>query len=473
MKKRDLLDMLGDIDSDMIDDAAPDFSKKRRKKRPQNTYMKAIAIAACCTLILCGAMVAAPVINKIVYPDVATTDTGETGSVQATEDGNEGNNAPSCEPTGAPTEEPTVTPTDAPVVEDTHAPTEAPTDLPIEIPTEQATSNEEEPTGAATEGATRPPTGGPIEEPTEGATRPPTGAPIEEPTVESDDNSMQTEQESEDNSYQEPPTIITFGLFTSLAELVSVADESYETIQKYIETNYPDHFINCNDIIKAAEVITTFCIPQTKSNQYAKYLSGNYYCDREELNLYYEIDGVRYRFTYRNTEEEKHKVDEENLLLEDVAYGDKTVDVYMSDDRMVGLDISDGIEVIVTIFSVDTSLPSSNMFDVFDFVMLADISEDFAPDLDNEEPTAEPTAEPTVEQTEALTVEQTEEPTVEPTEGRYPELPVTISVESYGKLNKIFEISRGTLEEFKEYQKKCIEEKNITVLSQAFHNRIK
>jgi hypothetical protein len=345
-------------------------------------------------------------------------------------------------------------------VEDTHAPTETPTDLPIEIPTEQATSNEEEMTGAATEGATRPPTGGPIEEPTEGATRPPTGGPIEEPTegatrpptsgpieeptegatrpptggpieeptegathpptggpieeptVESDDNSMQTEQESEDDSYQEPPTIITFGSFTSLAELVSVADESYETIQKYIETNYPDHFINCNDIINAAEVITTFCVPQTKSNQYAKYLSGNYYCDREELNLYYEIDGVKYRFTYRNTEEEKHQVDEESLLLEDVAYGDKTVDVYMSDDRMVGLDISDGIEVIVTIFSVDTSLPSSNMFDVFDFVMLADIPADDAPDLDNEEPTAEPT----VEQTEALTVEQTEDPTVEPTD---------------------------------------------------------
>ena len=182
MKKRDLLDMLGDIDPDMIDDAAPDFGKKRRNKRPQNTYMKAIAIAACCTLILCGAMVAAPMINKIVYPDVATTDTGETGSVQATEDGNEGNNAPSYEPTGAPIEEPTVTPTDEPIVEDTHAPTEAPTDLPIEIPTEQATSNEEEPTGAATEGATRPPTGGPIEEPTEGATRPPTGGPIELPT---------------------------------------------------------------------------------------------------------------------------------------------------------------------------------------------------------------------------------------------------------------------------------------------------
>ena len=159
MKNRDLLDMLGDIDDGMIEDAAPDVSIKRRKKRPQNHYMKLIAIAACCTLILCGAMVAAPVINKIVYPDVATTETGagevtesptgENGKIEDVESDSFGSGGAMC----------------------------APTEEPIEEPTEQPTSVEEEPTVAATEGGTRIPTGGPIEEPTES----PTGGVVEEP----------------------------------------------------------------------------------------------------------------------------------------------------------------------------------------------------------------------------------------------------------------------------------------------------
>ncbi len=171
MKNRDLLNMLGDIDDGMIEDAAPDFSIKRRKKRPQNHYMKLIAIAACCTLILCGAMVAAPVINKIVYPNVATTETGAgevTESPTSTPSGSP-TDVPVDEPTGAPTEEPT----DEPNVENTHAPT----DDPMEEPTEQSTSIHEEPTGATTEGGTRIPTGEPMEAPTES----PTDEIVEEP----------------------------------------------------------------------------------------------------------------------------------------------------------------------------------------------------------------------------------------------------------------------------------------------------
>ena len=178
MKNRDLLDMLGDIDDGMIEDAAPDFSIKRRKKRPQNLYVKIIAIAACCTLILCGAMVAAPVINKIVYPDIETTETGMIGTEESEE---VGNNATTSEPTGAPTEEPTMVPTDEPV----EIWTSVPTDQPVEEPTEQSTFIEEDPTGEVTGSPTLCPTGAPIESPTEGATLSPTGAPIEKPPVES------------------------------------------------------------------------------------------------------------------------------------------------------------------------------------------------------------------------------------------------------------------------------------------------
>ncbi len=176
MKNRDLLDMLGDIDDGMIEDAAPDFSIKRRKKRPQNLHMKIIAIAACCTLILCGAMVAAPVINKIVYPDIETTETGMIGTEESED---VGNNAPTGEPTGAPTEEPTMVPMDEPTEK---LPSAVLTDPPVESPTEQSTFIEEEPTGAVTGSPTLSPTGAPIEAPTESATRHPTGAPIEEPT---------------------------------------------------------------------------------------------------------------------------------------------------------------------------------------------------------------------------------------------------------------------------------------------------
>ena len=400
MKKRDLLDMLGDIDPDMIDDAAPDFSKKRRKKRPQNTYMKAIAIAACCTLILCGAMVAAPVINKIVYPDVATTDTGETGSVQATEDGHEGNNGPIYEPTSAPAEEPTVTPTDDPVVEDTHAPTEAPTDLPIEIPTEQATSNEEEPTGAATEGATRPPTGGPIEEPTEGATRPPTGGPIEETT---------------EGSYPEPSVTISVESYEKLNKIFEISRGTLEEFKEYQkkcieEKKHYGSFTSISQPDKIKRVADWACSLEVPVLSIGFKGEFGCSCNVEDLSISirHKVNDILYSFAFA-AESLSLRDTETEIAIEDAIFGNSTIDIYNGEGYHVGVKHFDGYSVRLVIFTDDET--KINM-DVFDFVMLSDIPADDTPDLDNEEPTAEPTVEPT----DAPDEYYTEAPSVEPDE---------------------------------------------------------
>lgn len=142
MNKRDLLNILGEIDEKMIEDAAPNFSKKRNSISKDIKFrMRLIAVAACCSLILCGAIVAAPLINRIVYPDV---DTAESGAEEATES-------------------PTSGPIDSGKIEDLESESFG-SEGDVCAPTEQSTfiENEDE-----TEGGTTPPTSGEIEGPME------------------------------------------------------------------------------------------------------------------------------------------------------------------------------------------------------------------------------------------------------------------------------------------------------------------
>ena len=84
MKKRDFLNIFGDIDDELIEDAAPSFEKKSvpAKNKRKTSWMKYAAIAACCVLILSGVMISGHLFDVINNPDV-----GE--SSQAGGDGNQ------------------------------------------------------------------------------------------------------------------------------------------------------------------------------------------------------------------------------------------------------------------------------------------------------------------------------------------------------------------------------------------------
>ena len=81
MKKRDFLNIFGDIDDELIEDAALSFEKKSvpAKNKRKTSWMKYAAIAACCALILCGAMMAQPLFDRFNSPNIVDTDKEDEG----------------------------------------------------------------------------------------------------------------------------------------------------------------------------------------------------------------------------------------------------------------------------------------------------------------------------------------------------------------------------------------------------------
>lgn len=82
MKNKDLLIILGEIDEELVEDAAPVAAKDRVKivkKKRRSGWIKPAAIAACCALILCGAMMAQPLFDRFNSPNIVDTDKEDEG----------------------------------------------------------------------------------------------------------------------------------------------------------------------------------------------------------------------------------------------------------------------------------------------------------------------------------------------------------------------------------------------------------
>ncbi len=82
MNNRDLLDILGEIDEELIEDAAPVASAERvaRPKKFNFGWIKPVAVAASCVIILSGAMIARPLLDMINSPDIYETGDNDSQS---------------------------------------------------------------------------------------------------------------------------------------------------------------------------------------------------------------------------------------------------------------------------------------------------------------------------------------------------------------------------------------------------------
>lgn len=89
MKNRDLLDILGEIDEELVVDAAPDRegAKPQKIKKKGSSWVKYASLAACCVLILGGVMTSRHFFDDINHPAVVDSgdDTDTEGSAVAVE----------------------------------------------------------------------------------------------------------------------------------------------------------------------------------------------------------------------------------------------------------------------------------------------------------------------------------------------------------------------------------------------------
>ena len=91
MKDREFLEILGDIDQEIIDDAAPRLVEKLLVKRKKSVFWtKYVAVAACCAFILVGVLAAGPMLGKIIFPGVYESESDKNDVGEDTFDRNNG-----------------------------------------------------------------------------------------------------------------------------------------------------------------------------------------------------------------------------------------------------------------------------------------------------------------------------------------------------------------------------------------------
>ena len=80
MKKKDFLDLLGDIDGDIVEDAAPKQSLSKISSTNKGTLrIKLLAVVACSAIILFGAFAAAKIIEKQILFDAFESNSNNFG----------------------------------------------------------------------------------------------------------------------------------------------------------------------------------------------------------------------------------------------------------------------------------------------------------------------------------------------------------------------------------------------------------
>lgn len=86
MNSKELLEMLGEIDQDIIEDAAPSVAGRERvRKKATNYRMRIAAIAACCALLVLGVVMLLSVLDITQKPAIPRPDVTDETEVNETE----------------------------------------------------------------------------------------------------------------------------------------------------------------------------------------------------------------------------------------------------------------------------------------------------------------------------------------------------------------------------------------------------
>ena len=229
--------------------------------------------------------------------------------------------------------------------------------VPIEAtinPTEGADNSSETPNDipkTPTEEPTNP-TESPTEKPENNATEPSTDLP-ETPTNGSDDN-----QESGD-----VPVYLTFASLEEIDEFIAAANGTKDEYDSYYRKLEFGERINQSTAKTLAKNITDNLFPVTSDKLIIEEFGATYYVEYQELNLYYQIDGLRYRFTYKfnYTKDLTHRT--EPIVLT-AKLGPYTFDMYQSGNWVGGF-AKDGTTLIsFAVFTKQPELVNASYFDL-------------------------------------------------------------------------------------------------------------
>ncbi len=157
------------------------------------------------------------------------------------------------------------------------------------------------------------------------------------------------------------PVMIPFDSIDEIGTFIASANGTAEQYASYAQETEP--LINVSQ--KAARVMAAAMasvdIPRLQEGRACEGFGATYTPDRNELDIIYRVDGIRYRFVYQYGKTDA-QLPSTAPVAENQALGDRSVDLYQGDGCLVGYVTEPSAVVQIVVYTEQVEQASLQMF---------------------------------------------------------------------------------------------------------------
>ena len=188
-----------------------------------------------------------------------------------------------------------------------------------------------------------------------------------------DDNSQsnnhikETDLGSNDNINQgenhNVPYLVSFSSIAEMEDFFSSTKGNIAQYEEFIQENNINTSISQSHAQTIVAKVESGDIPLVKSDWVVDDFAATYYLDRNELDMIYQINGIRYRFVYRY-DKTSTSVRTTSPVLKDLNLGTYVVDLYQGEECFVGELVTASAVIQIVVYTERTSDVALNAFNM-------------------------------------------------------------------------------------------------------------
>ncbi len=158
------------------------------------------------------------------------------------------------------------------------------------------------------------------------------------------------------------PVIVPFSSKDDIKEFILAATGTASQYTSFADKQTTTKLITYGTAKNIAANIRECVFPNAKNNENVESFGATYYVDRNELNVIYKINGIRYRFIYSfNTT--KDYVHEGTPVLSNIPIGSSLLNLYQAESGgLVGSIIEGTTSIYVIVYTEDLNSVDFNYF---------------------------------------------------------------------------------------------------------------
>lgn len=164
------------------------------------------------------------------------------------------------------------------------------------------------------------------------------------------------------------PVMVLFSSKDDIKEFILAATGTASQYTSFADKQTTTKLITYDTAKNVAANICECIFPNAKNNENVEGFGATYYVDRNELDVIYKINGIRYRFIYSfNTT--KDYMREETPVLSNIPIGSSVLDLYQAESGgLFGSIIEGTTSIYIIVYTEDLN---SVDFDCFDFSVIS------------------------------------------------------------------------------------------------------